>query len=479
MKRTLLILTVILSAFIGATLGILFTIRYLDVTPSYLSIEEHQKSKSVNYKGDTSFTTFPSAAGLNFEVAAQLITPAVVHIRTIYGPGNFSLNPLERSSNPEAQSTGSGVVISDDGFIVTNYHVIEEANSIEIVMNNNQRFFAKVVGSDPTTDLALLKVKAKGLPFVKYGNSDAITPGQWVLAVGNPFDLNSTVTAGIVSAKARNIGILHDRNNLQIESFIQTDAAVNPGNSGGALVNLKGELIGINSAIATATGAYSGYSFAIPVSLVKKIMDDLLEFGEVQRGLLGIRIEDVTADRAEKRHLDVIRGVYVSDVNKGGAAEEAGIEQGDVITAINKHLVSNMSELQEWVARNRPGQGVSVTYRRNGHEFQVKAKLKNFEGSERLKKKEVEYEMAGAVFEELGYKELTRLNLDGGVVIKKLEEGKWKKAGVREEFIITHIDKIPIDHVADLNRILELKQGGILVEGVYREGEKATYGVVW
>ncbi len=478
MKRALLILTVILSAFIGAILGILFTVRYLDVTPSYVSIEDHQKSRSVNYRGDSSFANFPSLSGLNFEAAAQLITPAVVHIRTIYGPGNFSLNPLERS-NPEAQSTGSGVILSDDGFIVTNYHVIEEANTIEIVMNNNQRFFAKLVGADPTTDLALLKVKAKGLPFVKYGDSDAITTGQWVLAVGNPFDLNSTVTAGIVSAKARNIGILHDRNNLQIESFIQTDAAVNPGNSGGALVNLKGELIGINSAIATATGAYSGYSFAIPVSLVKKIMDDLLEFGEVQRGLLGIRIEDVNAERAEKRHLDVIRGVYVSDVNKGGAADDAGIEQGDVITAINKHLVSNMSELQEWVARNRPGQGVNVTYRRNGHEYQVKAKLKNPEGSELLKKKEVEYEMAGAVFEELGYKELTRLNLDGGVLIKKLEDGKWKKAGVREEFIVTHIDKTPIDHVADLNRILESKQGGILVEGIYRAGEKATYGVVW
>src|SRR5258706_1539406 len=372
MKRALLILTVILSAFIGAILGILFTVRYLDVTPSYVSIEDHQKSRSVNYRGDSSFANFPSLSGLNFEAAAQLITPAVVHIRTIYGPGNFSLNPLERS-NPEAQSTGSGVILSDDGFIVTNYTVIEEANTIEIVMNNYQRFFAKLVGAAPTTDLALLKVKAKGLPFVKYGDSDAITTGQWVLAVGNPFDLNSTVTAGIVSAKARNIGILHDRNNLQIESFIQTDAAVNPGNSGGALVNLKGELIGINSAIATATGAYSGYSFAIPVSLVKKIMDDLLEFGEVQRGLLGIRIEDVNAERAEKRHLDVIRGVYVSDVNKGGAADDASIEQGDVITAINKHLVSNMSELQEWVARNRPGQGVSVTYRRNGHEFQVKA----------------------------------------------------------------------------------------------------------
>lgn len=195
---------------------------------------------------------------------------AVVHIRTVYGLGNFSLNALDNYLNPHAQSSGSGVVISDDGYIVTNHHVIEDATSIEVVMNNNQRFFAKIIGKDPSTDLALIKVKAKNLPFVKYGNSDNVTMGEWVLAIGNPFDLNSTVTAGIVSARARNIGILRDKNNLQIESFIQTDAAVNPGNSGGALVNLKGELIGINSAIATATGSYSGYSFAIPVSLVKK-----------------------------------------------------------------------------------------------------------------------------------------------------------------------------------------------------------------
>ncbi len=477
MKRALLILTVILSAFIGAILGVLFTVRYLDLAPSYSSIEEHQKSRMVNYHEDSSFSKVP--ARLNFEAAAQLVTPAVVHIRAIYGPGSFSLNPLDHSTNPNLQSTGSGVIISDDGYIVTNNHVIEAANTVEVVMNNNQRFYAKVIGTDPSTDLALLKIKAKNLPFVKYGDSDHIIPGEWVLAVGNPFDLNSTVTAGIVSAKARNIGILRVKNDLQIESFIQTDAAVNPGNSGGALVNLKGELIGINSAIATATGGYAGYSFAIPVSLVKKIMDDLLEFGQVQRGILGVGILDVTAELAERRHLDVVRGVFVTRINTGSAAEKSGMEEGDVITAVNDNPIGNISELQEWVARKRPGQAVNVTYRRDGKEYRIKPVLKTFDGSEQFKKNEVAYDLEGAIFEELSYKELTGLNLDGGVLVKKVMAGKWKKSGLDENFIITHIDKVPIDNVADLNRILELKHGGILIEGLYRNGEKATYGVDW
>ncbi|MFM8744971.1 MAG: S1C family serine protease, partial [Cytophagales bacterium] len=304
MKRWLLVALVVVSAFIGAVIGAMFTIRQLADRLAYTSIEQHQNARSLPVaKFDTAYRV-PS--GLNFEKAAKVVTPAVVHIRTVLGLGSFSMNALNSYMNPHAQSSGSGVILTDDGYIVTNHHVIEEASSIEVVMNNNQRFYAKVVGKDPSTDLALLKIKARNLPFVHYGNSDNTVLGEWVLAIGNPFDLTSTVTAGIVSARARNIGILRDKNNLQIESFIQTDAAVNPGNSGGALVNLKGELIGINSAIATATGSYSGYSFAIPVSLVKKIADDLLEFGQVQRGLLGVQIADVTAELADDEKLDVV-----------------------------------------------------------------------------------------------------------------------------------------------------------------------------
>ncbi|GIL24290.1 MAG: serine protease [Bacteroidota bacterium] len=476
MKRSLLILLVTCSAFIGAITGSIFTLKYFDAGPAYNSIEERQNLRLANYTADS--TRYRNIAPINFEAAAKLVTPAVVHVRTIYGGGRFSLNALEQYFNPHAQSSGSGVIISDDGYIVTNHHVIENANSIEVVLDNNQRFFAKLVGQDPTTDLALLKIKAHNLPFVKYGNSDNLLTGEWVLAIGNPFELTSTVTAGIVSAKARNIGILGDRNNLQVESFIQTDAAVNPGNSGGALVNLKGELIGINSAIATSTGGYDGYSFAIPVSLVKKIMDDLLEFGTVQRGLLGVQINSVTPDLAEDRKLSVVQGVFISRVNKGSAAEASGLESGDVIVAIDKHRVSGVSELQEWVARKRPGQSVLVTYLRNGLEKEVVSVLKNFEGSEEVKERTVRYEIEGAHFEDLSYSKLNELNLDGGVRVKKIETGKWKTAGVKEDFVITHIDKVAIDNVKDLNRAMEMKKGGVLIEGLLH-GEKQSIGMEW
>jgi serine protease Do len=476
MSRTLFILLILVTAFVGAICGSILTMRFVEPGVAYESIEERQNLRLTNYQFDTSRRV---SGMVDFGVAARMVTPAVVHIRAVYGPGDFSLNPLDSYFNPPARSSGSGVIISDDGFIVTNHHVIEDATNLEVVLNNNQRFFAKVVGRDPSTDLALLKVKARNLPFIRYGNSDGVTPGEWVLAIGNPFDLNSTVTAGIVSAMARNIRILQDRNQLQVESFIQTDAAVNPGNSGGALVNLKGELIGINSAIATSTGTYAGYSFAIPVSLVKKVMDDLMQFGQVQRGLLGVQIRDVSADMAEARGLDVVRGVYVDRVNAGSAAEGSGILAGDVITAVNEHTVANVSELQEWVARNRPGQSVMVRYRREGQERTVKIVLKNFEGSEELSKAEVKYELGGASFEDLPYRELARLNLDGGVRIHRIEDGKWKKGGLIEQFIITHLDKVPVDNVEDLNRVLIMKNGGMLVEGVDAHGDKGTFGVEW
>lgn len=477
MKRSLLFFLIACSAFIGAIVGSIFTLRYIDTGPGYNSIESRQNLKLTHYASDSSRNYFSTP--INFETAARLVTPAVVHIRAIYGGGKFSINALDQFLNPHARSSGSGVIISDDGYIVTNYHVIEEASSIEIILNNNQRFFAKVIGQDPSTDLALLKIKAKNLPFVNYGDSDKIITGEWVLAIGNPFELNSTVTAGIVSAKARNIGVLGDRNSLRVESFIQTDAAVNPGNSGGALVNLKGELIGINSAIATATGNYNGYSFAIPVSLVKKIMDDLLEFGMVQRGLLGVQIDDVNADLADVQELSVVQGVFINRVNKGSAAEESGLESGDVIIAIDNHPVSGVSELQEWVARKRPGQTVLVQYLRNGEAREVSATLKNVEGLEVSVSRPVQYEMEGAHFDEVPYSKLNELNLDGGVLIKKIAPGKWQKAGVPADFIITHVDKVAIDNVTDLNRALELKSGGVLLEGVTLSGERKAIGLFW
>jgi Do/DeqQ family serine protease len=477
MKRSLLILIVIFAACIGGILGSMFTMRFFDSSaPPYPSIEGRQQLVLTGYNPDT---TYHVPKEMDFLSTAKKITPGVVHIRIAYGPGDFSANPLSFYPESPTRSSGSGVIISDDGYVVTNNHVIEDASNIEVVMNNNQRYYAKLIGADPTTDLALLKIRAKNLPFVRYGNSDKVTPGEWVLAVGNPFDLNSTVTAGIVSATARNIGILRDRNSLQVESFIQTDAAVNPGNSGGALVNLRGELIGINSAIATSSGSYQGYSFAIPVSLVKKVMDDLLEFGKVQRGLLGIQITDVNATIAEDLKLNVNQGVLVSRVNKESAAEKSGIIPGDVIVGIDGHHVNSVSELQEWVARNRPGKEISVTYLRDGNQYNVTSRLRNMEGSDGVDKKEILYSLPGMEVEEAPYKLLNTLQLEGGVKVKSLTPGKWKEAGLKEGFIIAYIDKVPVDNVEDLNRILDFKKGGILIEGFYIDGSKGTFGVEW
>jgi serine protease Do len=477
MKRTIFILVVILAASIGGILGSFFTIRFLDLSnATYTSIEKRQQSLLTSYSGDSIYRV---PRELNFLTTTKGVIPGVVHIRTSYGPGDFSLNPLESFFEMPSRSSGSGVIISDDGFIVTNNHVIEDASNIEVVMNNNQRYYAKLVGTDPTTDLALLKIRAKNLPFIKYGDSDRITPGEWVLAVGNPFDLNSTVTAGIVSAKARNIGILRDRNNLQVESFIQTDAAVNPGNSGGALVNLRGELIGINTAIATSSGSYQGYSFAIPVSLVKKVMDDLLEFGRVQRGLLGIQIADLNASLAEELKISTSQGVIINRVNGGSAADDAGLQMHDVIVGIDDHSVTSVSELQELVARNRPGAEIKVDFLRAGSSRQLKVKLKNSDGNAAMSRREVRSDWSGASMEDVPFKELADLQLEGGVRLRTIEDGKWKDAGIRPGYIISHIDKIPVDNLEDLNQILDFKKGGILVEGYYPDGQKGVFGIDW
>jgi Do/DeqQ family serine protease len=477
MKRTtILILIIFLVAFLGGILGSILTFRYIDSTIPYQSIEERQNLVQANYLPDTAYR---APREMNFLSPASEVVASVVHIQVSYGPGSFSVNPFGNYSEPTTNSSGSGVIVTDDGFIITNYHVIEDATNIEVVLNNNQRFFAKIIGTDPTTDLALLKIKSKNLPFLRYGDSDNVKLGEWVLAVGNPFDLNSTVTAGIVSARARNIRILAENNPLSVESFIQTDAAVNPGNSGGALVNLRGELIGINSAIATATGGYAGYSFAIPSSLVKKVMDDLLEYGQVQRGLLGVQILNVDAYIAEHLKLKINQGVLIDKVNKGSAAEESRMATGDVITAINDHPIRSVSELQELVARYRPGKEIYVQLIRDGEEVRVKARLKDFNGNEEVVKRETLNKFNGLIIGEVHYDDLANLKIEGGVQVTGLEDGKWVKTGIKKGFIIAFIDRVPVENVQDFNRILEYKRGGILIEGFYPSGEKGTYGLDW
>lgn len=480
MKTGQAVAAMILSSIIGGVIAIFILTRFggyplhLSERPPYSSIEQRQK---VKYTAEVPEIKLPES--LDFTYAAQKVIPGVVHIRAMYGSGDYSMNPMNNMFRHPSRSSGSGVIISDDGFIVTNNHVIEDAEKVEVVLYNNESYPAKVVGHDPTTDLALLKIDSYDLEFVKYGDSDEVMPGEWVLAIGNPFELNSTVTAGIVSAKARNIGILNTKNNLQIESFIQTDAAVNPGNSGGALVNLQGELVGINTAIATPTGTYAGYSFAVPVTLVKKVMDDLLLYGVVQRGLLGIRINDVNAGLAEQYELPISNGVYVSYVNENSAAEEAGIALGDVIVKINEKDVTNVSELQEIVARYRPGDEVSVSYFRNGELNQVTTTLKNNEGVSEIVPRQYEQLIEGAYFEDISSESLSRYDLQGGVQVETIEDGPWRESGIEEGFIITSIDKVSINNIADLNNVLEYKHKYFSVEGIYPDGRRRVYAVEW
>ncbi len=491
-----LLFSILASSVLSALLvfGILQYIQKED--RSSQSFEEKQSVRLSNFEKIES--TVPE--GLNFIYAAERVTPAVVHIKTMYSGRASSSGSMQeemfkeffgdappgfhnfQNQQPSA-SSGSGVILSEDGYIVTNNHVINNAAKIEVVLDDKRTLEATVIGTDPTTDLALIKVDGKGLPFVKFGDSDKLRIGEWVLAVGNPFDLTSTVTAGIVSAKARNIDILRsEANQLAIESFIQTDAAVNPGNSGGALVDLKGELIGINTAIATRNGGYQGYSFAVPISLAKKVVDDLLKYGEVQRALLGIQIQDVDGKLADAKGLKVTRGIYVARVNENGAAESAGVKEGDVIVKLGEKNVSTTSELQELVARNRPGDKINVTVNRDGKEKTLTATLKNIKGEITPIKKEpvILNKVLGIELAEVEKGELKKLNIDSGVKIKKILAGKIKEeTNIKEGFVITAIDKRKISKPSDVEMVVTDRSGGILIEGVYPSGEKAYYALGW
>ncbi len=447
---------------------------------------------------NTRFTNFIDSSdyvvpkGLNFVHAAEIATPTVVHIRSeIRRSESQGGSPWDdffrefwgeeyqpRRPRP-GEASGSGVIISADGYIVTNNHVVENAEKIEIVLADNHEYDAELIGTDPTTDIALLKIEATGLPYLEFGNSDKVKVGEWVIAVGNPFNLTSTVTAGIVSAKARSIDILRRRTNLSVESFIQTDAAVNPGNSGGALVNLNGELVGINTAIATPTGTFAGYSFAVPSALVIKVVSDLKEFGVVQRALLGVNIAEVTQDLAEDNGLDEIKGIYVVAVQPNSAAEDAGLKDGDIIISINDVKVENIAELQEQVARYRPGDKVNVVYVRDGDYYETKTTLKNSSKTTEVVKKEVVIE--GATFKPVDSETMKKLELNYGIQIDELSSGKFKDAGMKEGFIVTKVGERPIRTISDfqntLSYIRENGEGGVLIEGYYPDGEKAYYGL--
>ncbi len=428
----------------------------------------------------------------NFVEASENSINSVVHVTTkvvqtsfqrdlfqefFYGPGAGG-----REFKQYGSGSGSGVIVSSEGYIVTNNHVIENASEIEVILNDNSKYSAKLIGSDPSTDIAVLKIEGTGFQPIPLGNSDDLHIGEWVLAVGNPFNLTSTVTAGIVSAKARNINLLSDRTNenvVPIESFIQTDAAVNPGNSGGALVNTKGELVGINTAIASQTGSFAGYSFAVPVNLVQKVMRDLIDYGIVQRGYLGVQIADINQEVKETNKLPNTKGVFVAKVNENGSAEKAGLKDGDVILKIGSKEVNSVAELQEEIGKRRPGDKVTLTIRNKSGDEEIKdLVLRNKEGETNLvSKEEISKNYAlGATFIELTAKEKKELNVSFGVKISSLNAGKLKSIGLQQGMVITKLNNEPIESVEQLTSKLNGVNRGVLLEVLSSSGKKDYYG---
>ncbi len=423
----------------------------------------------------------------NFVTASKAVTPSVVHIKTIYTASGNSGNTAGQfygspGKSSVAMGSGSGIIIEADGYVATNNHVVENATEIEVILPDKRIFTAALVGRDPNTDLALLKINATGLPIVKFGNSDIVQVGEWVLAVGYPFSLNTTVTAGIVSAKARSIGIINrpGRNNTDVnaqnantavESFIQTDAAINPGNSGGALVNTNGELIGINSAIASQTGSYAGYAFAIPVNLAKKILDDLKKYGSVKRGVLGVSFPAPSAEdqffKQQGLNPATVKGVYITGVLSESAAAAAGLKEGDIIQSIDGVQMTSSAEFSERIARHKPGDIIKLIYLRKGNALTASVTLKGDESAKITanlnESLENIYTKLGAGFASLTREQKQQLNLNSGVVVTDVSRGGFfDQIGVPRYTIIVYINGKPVDTPKDIDLALLSAQNGII-----------------
>jgi serine protease Do len=473
------------SLFLAAVLGSVSTVA------TFEWLEKKEGGVKLEYLVPTakvSYTENGQPAGLDFASTAEKVTPAVVYIRStqeagqqeeipqVMDPFRDFFGPRQYQQGP-SMSSGSGVLINENGYIVTNNHVVKDADVVEVTLMDNRTMKAEVIGTDPDTDLALIKINEKGLPFLPFVDSDKAKVGEWVLAVGNPFNLNSTVTAGIVSAKGRSINILNgntEKGNTAVESFIQTDAAINPGNSGGALVNVDGGLLGINTAIASTTGSYAGYGFAVPSNIVSKVVEDLIKFGTVQRGWLGVSITSVNSALVKEHDLKVNEGALVSDFADNSSAKEAGIKQGDVVIKIDETPIRTNSALIETISRHRPGDKVNIVVNRDGKELNFPVVLKNREGkTEAIKPEEKDsFSALGLEVENADPKDLKKLDLQNGVVVKSLGKGKLEKyTDIREGFIITKVNDVAIKSVKEFTELIRKKKAGdlIILSGTYQD----------
>jgi len=471
------LIPVVITAALTSVLTLFIASHYQHQFPVFSNAHS---SLPVNYTSFGNTTVTASTAPSGFENAAEAAVKAVVHIktttnaRTVVGqdPNDIWGNIFGQRQYyiPQQMGSGSGVVISPDGYIVTNNHVVAEANEVTVTFNDRYTSIAKVIATDPATDIALIKVSEKDLPYMEFGNSDDTRLGQWVLAVGYPLSLEATVTAGIVSAKGRAIGVNHQTQGA-IESYIQTDAAVNPGNSGGALVNTSGQLIGINSAIASPTGSYAGYSYAIPSNIVQKAVKDMIKYGSVQRAYMGIGYVDsksLSPEKLSELGLDKTAGVYVLNVMDNGGAAKAGLKKGDIITQINGVAVNTEPQLQEQIARYHPGDNISVSYLRNGTTHVASVELKTLNGTTSIVKDETSAHILGASFRGLNDNEKNKYGIKGGIVVDEIGKGILaKQTNIKKGFVITNINNIDVNTVKDLQMAMASNNNNVQIMGFY------------
>ncbi|WP_018344407.1 trypsin-like peptidase domain-containing protein [Cytophaga aurantiaca] len=466
MKHILTLAIALTAGFIGA-----FLFQSTQPSENIISDAPSYSTHPVAYT-----PSLVNTATMDFTAASAISTPSVVYITTVsanQNSNNWFDWYFNGNGNNFVAGSGSGVIFSHDGYIITNNHVIQRAEKIEVV-HNKTTYQAKIIGTDPSSDLAVLKIEAENLPAITLGNSSLVKIGEWVLAVGNPFNLTSTVTAGIVSAKGRNINVVNSR--FPIESFIQTDAAINPGNSGGALVNTKGELIGINTAILSQTGSYTGYGFSVPVDIVKKVVSDLIKYGVVQKAFIGVEVNEINSSIAKQLDLSSLDGTYVTYLQKDGAAEKAGLLKNDILLKLDEKIIESRSDFDEYIAYKSPGDKIKIAYKRNNTLKETYVTLTNEEGTNGIVKRELfSSTTLGADFSTIPKVEKDKMGLQNGVRIVNVRNGLISRLGLQEGFIITAINRAPVSDPNEVIRILENIRGQVIIEGIASNGARSFY----